>query len=98
MLEISSEASQAIRGILSSEGVADDAAFRISTQQEEGDNAQAGFAIAITDEAPPEDQVVEGDDVQVHLEPVAADMLNDKQLDATVTGGEIRFSLSDQTA
>lgn len=96
MLEISSEASQAIRGILSSEEVADGAAFRISAQQSEGGNAESSFAIAITEEVLPEDQVVEGDDVEVRLEPTAADLLDDKELDATITGGEVRFSLSDQ--
>lgn len=98
MLEISSEASDAIRGILASEGVPDGASFRISAQESSGSDAQSGFAIAITEEKPPEDRVVEGEEVEVRLEPVAADMLDDKQLDATVAGGEVQFSLSDQIA
>jgi len=96
MLEISSEASEAIRGILDSDGVPDGAAFRISAQPSPESNSESGLAIAITEEEPPDDQVVEAEDVKVRVEPVAAAMLNDKQLNATVAGGEVQFSLSDQ--
>ncbi|MEX2447281.1 MAG: HesB/YadR/YfhF-family protein [Solirubrobacterales bacterium] len=96
MLEISSQAEEAIRGILASEGVPDGATFRISAQQ--GPEAASSLAVSITEEAPPEDQVVEGDDVEVRLEPAAAEILDDKQLDATVADGEVQFSLSAQAA
>ncbi len=98
MLEISNEASDAIRGILASDEVPDGAAFRISAQQSTESDAQSGFAIAITEEKPPDDKVVESENVEVRLEPLAADMLDDKQLDATVADGEVQFRLSDQPA
>lgn len=96
MLEISSQAEEAIRGILASEGVPDGASFRISAQQ--GADAESGLAVSIVEEAPPEDQVVEGEDVAVRLEPTAAEMLDDKQLEATVADGQVQFSLSAQAA
>jgi Fe-S cluster assembly iron-binding protein IscA len=96
MLEISSQAEEAIRGILASEGVPDGASFRISAQQ--GDDAESGLAVSIVEDAPPEDQVVEGDEVEVRLEPTAAEMLDDKQLEATVADGQVQFSLSAQAA
>lgn len=96
MLEISSQAEEAIRGILASEGVPDGASFRISAQQ--GADAESGLAVSIVEEAPPEDQVVEGDEVEVRLEPTAAEMLDDKQLEATVADGQVQFSLSAQAA
>ncbi|HEU4905217.1 MAG TPA: HesB/YadR/YfhF-family protein [Solirubrobacterales bacterium] len=96
MLELSSQAEEAIRGILASEGVPDGASFRISAQQSA--EAEGGLAVSIVDEAPPEDQVVEGDDVEVRLEPTAAEMLDDKQLDAQVANGEVQFSLNAQAA
>jgi len=96
VLEISSQAEEAIRGILASEGVPDDASFRISAQ--EGPEAESGLAVAIVDEAPPEDQVIEGEDVAVRLEPAAAEMLDDKRLDAAVADGQVQFSLSAQAA
>src|SRR5680860_992262 len=57
MLEISSQAEEAIRGILASEGVPDGATFRISAQQ--SPEAESSLAVSIVEEAPPEDQVVE---------------------------------------
>lgn len=96
MLEISSQAEEAIRGILASEGVPDGASFRISAQQSA--DAESGLAVSIVEDAPPEDQVVEGDEVEVRLEPTAAEMLDDKQLEATVADGQVQFSLSAQAA
>jgi len=96
MLEISSQAEEAIRGILASEGVPDGAAFRISAPQ--GPEAESGLAVSIVEEAPPEDQVVEGEDVEVRLEPAAAEMLDDKQLDASIADDQVQFSLSAQAA
>lgn len=98
MLEISNEAEEAIRGILASEGVPDGAAFRISAQQAPGADTESGLAVAITEEAPPEDQVIEGEDVEVRVEPAAAEILDDKQLDASVADGQVQFSLSSQAA
>ncbi len=98
MLELSNQAEEAIRGILASDGVPDDAALRISAQQSPEAGADTGLAIAITDEAPPEDQVVEGEDIAVRVEPTAAEMLDDKELDATVADGQVQFSLSAQAA
>jgi Fe-S cluster assembly iron-binding protein IscA len=98
MLELSDQAEEAIRGILASERVPDGAAFRISAQQSADGNAATGLAVSIVEEAPAEDQVVEGEGIEVRLEPAAAAMLDDKQLDATVAGDEVRFSLSNQPA
>jgi hypothetical protein len=50
----------------------------------------------VTDAPPPEDQIVEGDQVEVSVEPSAAVMLDDKELDATVVGGQVNFSIGDQ--
>jgi iron-sulfur cluster assembly protein len=98
MLEISSQAEEAIRGILASEGVPEGAAFRISAEQSSEGDAATGLTVSITEAAPPEDQVVEGSDVEVRLEPAAAEMLDDKQLEATVSDGQVQFSLSAQAA
>jgi Fe-S cluster assembly iron-binding protein IscA len=98
MLELTDQAEEAIRGILASDGVSDSAAFRITAQQSadaDGD-AGTGLAVSIVDDAPPEDKVVEGEDVEVRLDQPAAEMLDDKQLDATVADGQVQFSLSAQ--
>lgn len=97
MLEMTTQAEEAIKGILDSDGIPDGASFRISSQEAPEPGAESGFAVAITEEAPPEDQVVEGEDVTVRLEPVAAELLDDKQLDASIADGQVQFSLTDRS-
>ena len=100
MLELTDQAEEAIRGILASDGVSDDASFRITAQQGAdgagGSDGGTALAVSIVDDAPPEDKVVEGEDVEVRLDEPAAEMLDDKQLDATVADGQVQFSLSAQ--
>ena len=100
MLTITQEAEQAIRGILDASNAPDGSVLRISPQpaQQEGPGAGPGLVVSVTDAPPPDDQIVEGDQVEVSVEPSAAVMLDDKELDATVVGGEINFSIGEQAA
>ena len=98
MLEISSEAEEAIRDILASEGIPEGAAFRISAEPSPEIEDKGGFAVTVMESPLPEDQVVAGEDVEVCVEPIAAELLDDKQLDASVSEGKVQFSLSDQAA
>ena len=72
MLELTDQAEEAIRGILASDGVSDDASFRITAQQGAdgagGSDGGTALAVSIVDDAPPEDKVVEGEDVEVRLD------------------------------
>ena len=90
MLTITPRASEAIRGVLAAEGVPPGSILRISAQP------NANLAVAVTESPQPDDQIVEGDDAEVCVEPVAAQMLEDKELDATVVGGQVSFSIADQ--
>jgi Fe-S cluster assembly iron-binding protein IscA len=96
MLTISPEASQAIRGILDASEVPDGSMFRISPQQDDGAAPGGSLVVSVIDTPPPDDQIVEGDEVAVSVEPTAAAMLDDKQLDATVTGDQVNFSIGEQ--
>jgi iron-sulfur cluster assembly protein len=96
MLELSSQAEEAIRGILASDGVPEGAAFRIHAEESSDADAGTGLAVSITESAPPEDQIVAGEDIEVRVEPTAAEMLDDKQLDASIADGQVEFSLSAQ--
>jgi Fe-S cluster assembly iron-binding protein IscA len=98
MLTITPEASHAIRGILDASDAPDGSMFRISPQGPDGSSPGAGLLISVTDAPPPDDQIVEGEDVEVALEPTAAAMLDDKQLEASVVGEEINFSIAEQAA
>jgi iron-sulfur cluster assembly protein len=92
MLTITPQASEAIRGVLASENVPEGSVLRISPRTE------AGLVVSVTDSPQPDDQIVEGDEVEVCVEPTAAQMLEDKELDATVAEGQVSFSISQQGA
>jgi iron-sulfur cluster assembly protein len=92
MLTITPQAAEAIRGVLAAENVPDDSVFRITSQPE------AGLVVAVTDSPEPDDQIVEGDEVEICVEPTAARMLDDKELDATVSGEQVNFSIGEQSA
>jgi Fe-S cluster assembly iron-binding protein IscA len=98
VLTITPEASQAIRGILDASDAPDGSMFRIAPQGQDGTEPGSSLTISVIDSPPPQDQIVEGDEeVAISIEPSAAAMLDDKELDATVVGEEINFSIGEQT-
>jgi iron-sulfur cluster assembly protein len=97
MLTITPQASEAIRGILAAPDVPDGSMFRISPQGQDGVAPGPSLVVSVIESPPADDQIVEGDAVAVAVEPTAAMMLDDKQLDATVEGGNVNFSIEDQT-
>ena len=96
MLTITPEASHAIQGILAASDAPDGSMFRISPQGQNGTAPGPSLAVSVTDAPAPDDQIVEGDEVAVAVEPSAAELLADKELDATVAGEQINFSIVEQ--
>ncbi len=96
MLTITPQAEEAIRGILASQDAPDGSMFRISPQGQDGASPGPALVVSITDSPPPEDRIIEGDQVEICVEPNAASMLEDKELDATVDGGQVSFSIGEQ--
>jgi Fe-S cluster assembly iron-binding protein IscA len=94
MLTVTPQASEALRGILNSESVPDGAVVRVSAPQDQ--NGAAGLAISIVETAPDEDQTVHGDEVEINVDPAAAPLLDDKELDATVLEGQVSFTIGEQ--
>jgi len=97
VLTITPTASHAIRGILDASDAPDGSMLRISAQGQDGNAPGAALMLSVTDAPPPDDQIVEGEGVAVCVEPSAAVVLDDKQLNAAVEGEEINFSISEQT-
>lgn len=97
MLTITPQASEAIRGILASETIPDGAVVRIAPQPEQGPQPGPGLAVTVVDSPPPEDQIVEGEEVEVAVEPTAAEVLADKELDATVSGEQVNFMIGERS-
>ncbi len=96
MLTITPEASQAIRGILDASDAPEGSMFRISPQGQDGTAPGPSLALSVIDSPPPDDQIVEGEEVAVSVEPSAAAILDDKKLDATVVGDQVDFSIAEQ--
>ncbi len=97
MLTITPEASQAIRGILAASDAPDGSMFRISPQGQDGTAPGPALAVSVIDTPPADDQIVEGEEVAVCVEPSAAVMLDDKTLDAHVEGEQVNFSIAEQS-
>lgn len=95
MLTITDTAAEALEAIVASDSqTADTAGLRI-TRGVSQDGRQA-LALSIADAPEPSDQVVEAHGASVFLEPDAAALLDDKQLDARVEGDQVGFLLMEQ--
>jgi len=92
VLVISSEASEAIRGIVAAPTIPDGAMLRIDS--EPGNGLQIGVVV----EPAPGDEVLESDGVELAIEPTAAALLDDKRLDVAIDHGEVTFTISDQAS
>ena len=96
MLAITEDAAAAINGIVSSAGFPEGAGLRITqelnTEAEDGPRTDLRLSVV----AAPE----EGDEVlqaeRIFIDPGAADLLDDKLLDADVVDQEVQFSLDVQ--
>ena len=93
MLTITTDAATAIKGIVETADV-DGGGLRIYAEPQ--NNAQASLEIALAPEPAPRDKVIDAEGATIYLEQNAADLLDDKQLDADVEGDQIRFSVTDQ--
>jgi iron-sulfur cluster assembly protein len=92
VLIISSEASQAIRSIVTAPTIPDGAILRIDSQPD------IGLQIDVVEEPAPGDEVLETDGVELAIEPATAVLLDDKRLDAAIDEGEVTFTISDQAS
>ena len=96
MLAISEDAAAAIRGIVESEGVPAGAGLRITREETTDESGKSRTDIRLSVAAAPQegDEVLEAE--RVFVDPAAADLLDDKLLDADYVGDDLRFSLDIQ--
>jgi Fe-S cluster assembly iron-binding protein IscA len=92
VLVISSEASEAIRGIVAAPEIPDGAMLRIDSQPD------SGLQIDVVVEPSPGDEVLDADGVELAVDPATAVLLEDKRLDAAIQHNEVTFTISDQAA
>jgi iron-sulfur cluster assembly protein len=98
MLTLTPSATQAINAILEAEQVPEGSGLRISTRGEDLDpDGRAQLELSLVEEPEADDQIVEQSGAHVFVEPTAAAILEDKQLDATLEGEQIGFRVLDQS-
>lgn len=96
MLVLTENAVEAIAALkASSEEIPDDAGLRIAAPGAGGSESQA-LELALVPAPESQDVVVEAEGQQIFLEPVAATLLDDKVLDAEMSGGSVRFAVGTQ--
>jgi iron-sulfur cluster assembly protein len=97
MLTFTETATATIEELTSRPGLPDTNGLRISSNT--GSPAESTLAVTLTAAPAPDDQVIELPRSKVYLEPEAADLLDDKVLDANVSeDGSVSFSVAPQAA
>jgi Fe-S cluster assembly iron-binding protein IscA len=95
VLTITPDAAEAIKGVVNSSGLPEDAGLRIA-RPAAADERGAGFELSVAPVPAEDDQVIEENGAHVFLEPQAADVLEDRRLDADVRGDQVQFLLEPQ--
>jgi iron-sulfur cluster assembly protein len=94
VLVLTHDAATIIRSIVDQSEVADEGGLRIAAREVDGD--EATLELSVAEEPDTLDKVIEQEGAHVFLEPLAAEALSDKVLDASVDDGGVRFTLSPQ--
>lgn len=93
MLAVTDSASRVIRELVSRYDSDGGGGLRIAPME----STEAGFSLSVTDTPEPDDYVVAAENAEIFLEPIAAEVLDDKILDAAVDAqGDVSFSVVDQ--
>ena len=96
MLTMTENAAEAVKAIAEGSGLEPEPGLRIApgAPTPEGTPLEIGLA----GEAQPQDETVEAGGARIYLDPPAAEVLDDKILDASIDGGQVHFSIGEQTA
>jgi iron-sulfur cluster assembly protein len=93
VLTMTENAAEAVRLISAGSGLEPDPGLRISAgpPTEQGTSLEIGLA----GEAEPSDKTVEEGGARIYVEELVAPALDDKMLDASMEGDQVRFALRD---
>jgi Fe-S cluster assembly iron-binding protein IscA len=95
VLAITPTAAEAIKGVVNSSGLPESSGLRIARPLET-DERGAGFELSVAESPQGDDQVIAEHGAQVFLQPEAADVLDDRLLDADMRDDKVRFLLEPQ--
>jgi iron-sulfur cluster assembly protein len=96
VLTITADAAQAIRAAREMLALPESAGLRISTVPHSLNGRGPAFTAEMAAEPAAGDQILEDEGAHVFVEPEASPELDDKQLDAEIESGEVRFAVRDQ--
>jgi iron-sulfur cluster assembly protein len=96
LLAITETAATAIKSLTASREQPDDAGVRIAGRETADVDTPDSLKLSVVDGPAEDDQVLEQHGAHVFLEPHAASYLDDKLLDASIDGQQVRFAVSDQ--
>jgi iron-sulfur cluster assembly protein len=101
MLALTPTAAEVVESIVSNEELPETAGLRITSEESPAASNSEGplrdLRLAVVEEPESGDELIEG--AQIYVEPgETAELLEDKVLDADVSGSEVRFSLLQQTS
>jgi len=99
MLALTPTAAEVVESIVTNDELPETAGLRITSEENPAAGNSHGprrdLRLAIVEEPEPTDELIEG--TQIYVEPgETAELLEDKVLDADVSGEEVRFSLLQQ--
>jgi iron-sulfur cluster assembly protein len=99
MLALTETAAEVVDSIVSNESLPETAGLRITSEHSASESNSEGpvrdLRLAVVEEPESGDELVAG--TQIYVEPgETADLLNDKVLDADVSGDEVQFTLLQQ--
>ena len=94
MLVLTHDAAAVIRSIVEQADVPEQGGLRITAQPL--DDRQAALELSVAEEPDAMDEVIEQEGAHVFLEPVVAQALSDKVLDAAVEEDGVRFTIEEQ--
>jgi Fe-S cluster assembly iron-binding protein IscA len=94
VLTITETAAEAIRGIVASPEIPDGAGIRIATQP--GAEQPAPLEVTVAEVPADSDQVLDEAGARVFVEEHAAEILDDKTLDAQIEGQKVGFYIGEQ--
>jgi iron-sulfur cluster assembly protein len=93
MLAVTQDAAIVIRGIVHAAELPEDSGLRITVEEAYED--RVGLGLDVVPEPEAQDQVVDTMGANVFLDPGAAELLEDKVLDATFVDDTITFAIGD---
>lgn len=95
MLAITNEAASAIDSIVTAREMPDEAGVRLSMHAGENGAEQGEIRLELVEAPQSGDEVLE--QAPVFLEPQAAAVLDDKLLDADISGAQVQFAVREQS-